>query len=131
MKQPVVTGILISAEAHTRASACVDVGLIISALCTAFFELPLDGFEGEVDSLFKRVGGLGGDDVFNLRRYGSDDGFFVHRGLGFDDFEGYVDICDCVIAAGKTLGFLVDEFDEAVGDVEVDGLNFNFHNLKF
>lgn len=114
-----------------RASVFVGLDLLESAFGAAFFELAFDGFEGEVDGFFEGVGRFGGDYVFELRGYGSDDGFFIHCGFRFDDFEGYVDICDCVIAAGKTLCFLVDEFDEAVGDVEVDGLNFNFHNLKF
>ena len=117
-----------------RYLCCDDIAswfVCFSAFGAAFFELALDGFEGEVNGFFEAVGGLGGDDVFELRGDDLDDGLFVHCGLGFDDFEGYVDICDCVVAAGETLGFLVDEFDEAVGDVEVDGLNFNFHNLKF
>ena len=91
--------------------------------------MSFDCFEAKVDCFFKSVGDFGSDDVVVLRYLHFDEGFFVHCGLGLNDFESYIQVCDVLVVTAEAFCLFVDERCEFFGDVKVDGFNSSFNNV--
>ncbi len=100
-------------------------GLFVFA---GFFELSLEGVDGEVDGFFEGVGGLRCEEVGGLRDCELDAGFFVHGRFGFDDLECDFGVGDFLVVLKQLFHFFVDKLLQLVGCVEMNGFDFDFHS---
>jgi hypothetical protein len=92
------------------------------------FELAFKSLDALVDCLFECVAGLGCEHLRSRGHVELDESLLVASRFRFYDLEGHFSLGDEVEASEETVDFFMDKAFEALGDVEMDGIDFRYHN---
>ena len=92
-----------------------------------FFELLLEGIDGQVDGFLEGVGYLAGKQVVALRHEELDSGLLILGSFGFYNFQIYFNERDFFMMLNELFGLLVDELLQLFRCIEVNGFNLNVH----